>query len=98
MKTQTHTPGPWQHWTNDFGICSVGPNPRRPIAKLFSTEADSAHANSRLIAACPDMLEALGSAQAWLAGYMAQTPDLIDVRRKVEAAIAKATCQENPNQ
>lgn len=93
MKTQKqtaqHTPTPWK--TGDLYIwgadgepldLAARPRPERKANAEFIIRACNSH---------DELVAALGSAQSWLAGYMAQTPDLIDVRRKVEAALAKAT-------
>jgi hypothetical protein len=68
----THTPGPWEVWT-DPGIetrdLSVGPvNGGVAVADIVTTNAHgiataesigTGHANARLIAAAPELLEAL---------------------------------------
>ena len=89
-----HTPGPWRSsgsltiyiearlgdgWIQE--VCSVGP-----------TEADKGYgeqqqANARLIAAAPDLLEAL---QAVLANSL-DSKGLADAHKQARAAIAKAT-------
>jgi hypothetical protein len=50
----THTPGPW--FAHNIGL---GPNGEGPFTYPLGTDPDKAAANARLIAAAPDMLEAL---------------------------------------
>jgi len=93
MSTQ-HTPGPW-HW--DGNPCDYDPdqeapwlvdsnNPYPPI--LGGTIKCQSEADARLIAAAPDLLEALNT---WLNQYSAEEyedcPEVVQTR----AAIAKAT-------
>ena len=73
MGERTHTPGPWSlrrrdgvpHGDSDnLGWDWDGPEeniPPEPMRGLVSKEADA-----RLIAAAPDMYDALWSAQKWL--------------------------------
>ena len=94
-----HTPGPWiitkgDEWTDAIhtetesqGIWTVASvNKRR----------DEFEANRRLIAAAPDLLAALETAQAGLIWYQIAFPDAVDesdaeAMNEIEAAIAKAT-------
>ena len=66
MTTQaTHTPGPWEISKNEAGeldICEAGAgNMLADLAKCKNAEA-----NARLIAAAPEMLQALKNAREWL--------------------------------
>lgn len=98
MKAQ-HTPGPWKMEEWRYPTASPPrvelaiQNDRRRILVLDADESgdnpyiipwDEAKANARLIAAAPDMLEALAK--------IAVTPSsFIDIRQVARAAIAKAT-------
>jgi PAS domain-containing protein len=66
MTTQaTHTPGPWEISKNEAGeldICEAGAG--NMIADL--AKCKNAEANARLIAAAPDLLEALRGSVEWL--------------------------------
>lgn len=108
METK-HTPGPWEYerrdwegqyiWGNDDRI--PGPDKRRFIADV-SLAYDGAEANARLIAAAPDLLEALmlffldPDGKAWIDSEM---PDRDWDKQRDQAttlafaAIAKATGQ-----
>lgn len=79
-----HTPGPWAI-TGDNGLtCTVG-SLGTPVAKVL---CGNSLADARLIAAAPELLEALNT---WLAQYSAEEyedcPEVVQTR----AAIAKAT-------
>lgn len=55
-------------------------------------------ANARLIAAAPDLLEALREVLQWIDDYC-ETTGFEAVERKADAAIAKATAtQEQPHE
>ena len=87
-----HTPGPWRYApTNTETVshlvrCSEG-YAVADVTHWFDLPAD---ANARLIAAAPDMLEAL----EFIAGYAAMEPRIASdevVIERARAAIAKAT-------
>ena len=56
-----HTPGPWKvtpsNQTSGWGVCIEAPG--RIIAKLTGRKKNDKEANARLIAAAPELLEAL---------------------------------------
>lgn len=54
-----HTPGPWQ-WTQHFDpTISIYKDGFGQIARLYDSSAGTGKANARLIAAAPDLLNAL---------------------------------------
>ena len=58
-----HTPGPWQQ----NGSHIYGPDPKRyGIAQLMYADPLESDANARLIAAAPELLEALKRARTWI--------------------------------
>lgn len=87
-----HTPGPWQlkPEESDVGYVRIRGTrlgERYKIANVLHSSAEyldiqETKANARLIAAAPDLLEALQDAALWVDG---------DLKIKVRAAIAKAT-------
>ena len=88
-----HTPGPWRaekHPQHDHVHCSelwmiiAGEPDDCSDAEIAQVIAYEAEANARLIAAAPDMLEALKEARALLRGCIGEAIDRID------AALAKA--------
>ncbi len=95
-----HTPGPWKaHFEEGYFV--TGPDLGR-VAMMMNLKgahglggrrsgAESA-ANCRLIAAAPDMLEALRKAVVLLAGACVHSPELEphEAYEAVSAAIAKA--------
>ena len=92
-----HTPGPWtaqndgrdiisiQHGNNDPGAISM------TLAKVTArmTWRSQAEANARLIAAAPDLLEALKACDEAMS-YMSEYDIPITLPDMVKAAIAKA--------
>ena len=97
MKTETkHTEGPWR--TGDLWNTVFGPPNGQPCPEIIATVHKGKKANARLIAAAPDMLEALELAIPWLAKHIADDQHLRSVMpqaaviayKKAEAAIAKA--------
>ena len=90
-----HTPGPWEasEAKDPANRIIVGPNPHFPgkrmtLADVFGfTGAESAEANARIIAAAPDLLEALRSI---LPLAVHTSPEDVAVHA-ARAAIAKAT-------
>ncbi len=88
---RTHTPGPWEYaLSTDKYVIRTGLNKGAPIG--FTTGAIRvAQANARLIAAAPELLEALQYLIQGRPGE-AQFDRLYDARvNAARAAIAKAT-------
>lgn len=98
MTAQKHTPGPWEYREN----CIYPTSRQRCIARLdwhIRDEVDDA--NARLIAAAPDMLEALYEAEEYFdnradadhdeTGFVPN--EEMKLLAVVRAAIAKATGQ-----
>lgn len=60
-----HTPGPWQAKLDDYqkGAWNIGPNAGETVARITGRAGliPQAEANARLIAAAPDLLNALQS-------------------------------------
>lgn len=99
--TSSHTPGPWTFDVKDHGLRLVAKSedgnqvfPAK-IHGSFSyiddhlvSERSDCLANACLIAAAPEMLEAL-----WLAAEKLRTPDTITIQdiAVIDAAIAKAS-------
>lgn len=86
-----HTPGPWRcegpDDFHDFNILHNGDS--LAVAAVVSNMRDLPQitANANLIAAAPEMLEALLDAKEWLSGWASAEPYLSEI----EAVIAKAT-------
>jgi hypothetical protein len=83
-----HTPGPW---TYDRSGYSLYVNSGRELVTALSMDGkrmETSEANARLIAAAPELLEALKSVIAWL-----DAPDesAFSDSELARAAIAKAT-------
>lgn len=65
-----HTPGKWNLWTFVSGDWQVFSDDGGVIAARSSSygrDGDEMHANGRLVAAAPDLLEACKAALAWRA-------------------------------
>jgi hypothetical protein len=89
-----HTPGPWVVYddsndgkTNRIEIAARG----KTVARIYHSVPEEDLPNARLIAAAPDLLEALNT---WLKQYSAEEyedcPEVVQTR----AAIAKATGEQ----
>jgi hypothetical protein len=94
MKTQ-HTPGPWHADTNVAGdYTQVKAHPNKFICEVDGREKEYQNeANARLIAAAPELLEALAD----LCYVVGHTYKDSKVFKDARAVIAKAT-GENINQ
>ena len=94
MTTQ-HTPGPWTVTNSGLSIKSSGHSIHDRIADVYHSEksAEIDRANARLIAAAPELLEALKGTLAMLELLNAPgTNDPIEARVfQARAAILKAT-------
>jgi hypothetical protein len=84
---------PAANWPHGLSmVCQHDGSGWRPLADC-SVSGDAAEANARLIAAAPEMLQALRKAVVLLAGACVHAPELQadDAYEAVSAAIAKAT-------
>lgn len=104
-----HTPGPWVVVVNSRGAAvaidapSVAniPGKTNPVRHngIGSPHSAKGHANARLIAAAPDLLEAAAELEGWISRVLVHTytnrkpmPENLEVAlEKIRAAIAKAT-------
>ena len=100
-----HTPGPWQaHGTKIKHLLDSGltENIADVRGGRFGEVNDTAHANARLIAAAPDLLEELRGIVQFFDLYVTTLPDrngreMLGIDFDIEsacAAIAKATGQD----
>lgn len=100
--TAKHTPGPWKAGTiNTNGLPFAPITATTLIAKVYSTaylDHPQAEANARLMAAAPDLLEALMMSQRLWIDYGQETdPEMPvparhrEMERFIDAAISKAT-------
>ena len=91
-----HTPGPWEWEDGEYVLWAQG---GRKIIDTAPYEgmwivAENEEANARLIAAAPDLLEALDNLY-WLATENERLGVHKETYDKAQAAIAKATGQDN---
>ena len=101
-----HTPGPWSFNTspNCWSVLQVGSSGRWIVAGgtawAIPGRQSEAEANARLIAAAPDLLEALEDLREWAldhgevvfaGGGMHAVDPMNSCLRRASAAIAKAT-------
>lgn len=86
-----HTPGPWDADEEDFSIYQIETSDQ--IAEVFSHHPpEELEANARLIAAAPELLEALIELTEYSGGAfcVCDDPHVMD---RVKAVIAKARGQ-----
>jgi hypothetical protein len=98
MKTPKHTPGPWSVYEcQDSLIIETNNNCKSELAKLEKKSNIHAEQNARLIAAAPELLEALEMAHALL---LEQNKEYLldwnrENRTKIMRALTKATGGES---
>lgn len=100
MKTTKHTPGPWSVLYSSNVYPSIHGKDSAPVATLYAHTPnrcehdvfDNSEANARLIAAAPELFEALEYSLNTLTVVLNDTPDvgLLNIKAKIENAIAKA--------
>lgn len=86
-----HTPAPWAHRN---GRIYAADRENLTIANVArAADGDYSPANARLIAAAPELLEALNLAELFMSGFEGDSMqvELEGQLRKIRAAIAKAT-------
>jgi hypothetical protein len=90
MSTQ-HTLGPWWHSGLEVG---TEPMMMVKVAKVSGANHQEALANARLIAAAPDLLEALNT---WLKQYSAEEyedcPEVVQTRAAITKATGETKCK-----
>lgn len=95
-----HTPGPWRYWA--CRVDSMDNPPMYDYAQFANLKEHVFRAplrylreeDARLIAAAPDLLEALKELLGCPSGDYDTTDDYANARKKAEAAIAKAEGQQ----
>lgn len=80
MSEANHTPGPWGHIVDPEGKYGITGADHKFLA-ITDTKA-----NARLIAAAPDMLDALRKAETWLCGWGSAEPYLSEIRDVIAEA------------
>jgi hypothetical protein len=86
----THTKHHWQYGTENEGYFIANGELRPDIAKQIQSESDA-----RLIAAAPDLLEALINLEAMTERYRQTGAPIPDAQKSARAAIAKATGEQS---
>lgn len=96
----THTPGPWLMMGRTVYALRGGTNRFDAYVQGYDVQVGEIEANARLIAAAPDLLEALRNVQqliseAAMTGFNYKTGDwperLFASQQKTSAALARAT-------
>lgn len=93
MSEAKHTPGPWRVGKGGPNMCpTVGTEKGLMVAMVAYGDGHPTQANARLIAAAPDLLEALEGMERALLQMMddPSRADEMSVVIKARAAIAKA--------
>ena len=96
--TAKHTPGPWAYHNTPTPFIYVNAG-GLPICQIYTSTAHGQSmgeqfANARLIAAAPELLEALKACAAVCAGETTNKRGLISALEQARAAIAKATVEQ----
>ena len=96
--TAKHTPGPWAHHNTPTPFIYVNAG-GLPICQIYTSTAHGQSmgeqfANARLIAAAPELLEALQKMLPELRGLSIVSDTAAEMLREAEAAIAKATGEQ----
>jgi hypothetical protein len=93
MADTSFTPGPWKPGRSEFYPGLDGPMTKRVYTEFPPNEievsGDNCRANAYLIAAAPELYEALMQAEAFIA-YYAGAKDRTELLPKVSAALRKA--------
>ena len=97
-----HTPGPWIVWPDNNNRLQVGQSTNYTVAQMMQTPIHGQEANARLIAAAPDLLEALQKIKQRLdtchlhvlSGHEVFDSFYMEV---IDSNIAKATGEKNGN-
>lgn len=94
MNEMKHTPGPWIAFHDD-GVVSAYERTGDHTSRIVTISGGSSIANARLIAAAPDMLEALEDARKWLNGQPdrsnCKAHSLFALIENIDAALSLAT-------
>jgi len=86
MNETKHTQGPWTYATHQGHTLVETVEPAKTVCNVYGNTTDAKEANARLIAAAPEMLEALKA----VTDSNINRPDLVPMWKKVYDAIAKA--------
>ena len=95
--TDAHTPGPWAARRMHTGGFDIMDPRNRDVVTVYGggVETESREANARLIAAAPDLLEALRQTTAQISVWRSINGDMVgalaDLENNARAAIRKAT-------
>lgn len=84
------TPGPWAYRPTNNGHMVAGAKPGY-LAEVRDCGSGCVKANARLIAAAPELLEALRDVIGWVPGAIWHTGEPTESVNRARAAIAKAT-------
>lgn len=96
MSEQSHTPGPWEIERYSDGLIQIVGNVRavsdheEHVTTVVEAVTRGDEANARLIAAAPELLEALRACVSRITDEVADA-EFLDEVEQARAAIAKAT-------
>lgn len=94
MKSMKHTPGPWVlSYRDGRPVVTTLLNDTHPVAFVQDPYGSNGTANAQLIAAAPDLLEALSALQAEFQGIADGRYSEVrsSVLEQMDQAVAKAT-------
>lgn len=93
MSDDRHTPGPWAPKYNSMPTSLFGPAGENSLCAIAQCHGPDAAANMRLIAAAPDLNNAVldaWKALQWISAYDSEDGILAAAIAKIEAALSKA--------
>lgn len=101
MSETKHTPGPWEIWTDDDGksysVVSLSMTTKNTICYIYGNRAQARKKiDARLIAAAPDLVEAVRNALSFYDGLDRLHDDgealILD---RLQAALSRALTEKN---
>ncbi|MBG7512582.1 hypothetical protein I5J62_24380 [Pseudomonas aeruginosa] len=94
MRKQSYTPGPWDYWSGynpvDELEAQITTEDGDIVIASYNRQIPEGEANAKLLAAAPDLLEALEACVARITNEVADA-EFLDEVEQARAAIAKAT-------
>lgn len=97
MSKQSYTPGPWDYWSGynpvDELEAQITTEDGDIVIASYNRQIPEGEANAKLLAAAPDLLEALTEAAEilWVLGQIGPSPTALEKSAEFKSLITKAT-------